>query len=400
MFTQIDALARDVEEAWASAGHDEARFPEIAAQALSRPLDLDFPTLARRICEGAALPEQRRLDQAFGQPAITLHHGERFVVEALCWHSGSPAIHQHAFSGAFRVLTGRSVHSRYTFAERERLDPRILLGTLRLVGVELLDDSTVVQIPRGPGLIHSAFHLDNPSMTVVVRTYDVSEPEYSYLPPGVAFDPSARSPALHKKLQLLDTLDLSSPALYPECVEAALASSDLYDGMAIVMRAGRHRLDWPTFVALLDRLRDQHGAKIEPLVPALIEERRRSIVVGLRAQITDQDDRFFLAALLGFSRRAELLDAMVQRYGSMEVVRQRVAAGVGRLLGVASQAQVIVDAAVRAMLDDVPPESFPAHAARQWKQTLAPHEVEKLGNFYGQVLQHPLLTPLRADQDG
>lgn len=396
MFTTIDALARDVADAWARVDHDEKQFPEIAARALDRPLDLDFPSLARRICEGAALPEQRRLDQAFGQPAITLHHGERFVIEALCWHSGSPAIHQHAFSGAFRVVTGHSVHSRYSFVEHERLDPRILLGTLQLVGVDLLDHTTVAQIPRGPGLIHSAFHLDNPSMTVVVRTYDASEPEYSYLPPGVAFDPSARSPTLHKKLQLLDTLNLSSPELYLECLHAALATSDLYDGMAIIMRAGRHRLDWPMFAALLDRLRAQHGARIEPLVPALLEERRRSIVVGLRSQITDQHIRYFLATLLSFSRRAELLDAMVQHYGSMAEVRQRVAAGVGSLLGVASQAQAIVNTAVQAMLDDVPPASFPEHAARQWKQALAPHEVTKLGDFYGQVLQHPLLTPLRT----
>lgn len=395
MFTAIEVLARDVEDAWARADHDEKRFPEIAAQALNRPLDLDFPTLARRICAGAVLPEQRRMDQAFGQPGITLYRGERFMVEALCWHSGSPAIHQHAFSGAFRVVTGRSVHSRYTFVEHERLDPRILLGTLRLERVELLDHTMVVEIPRGPGLIHSAFHLDNPSMTVVVRTYGTNEPEYSYFPPGVAFDPSARSTTLHKKLQLLDTLSLSSPELYTECVHAALATSDLYDGTAIVMRAGGHRLDWSMFARLLDRLRDQHGARIEPLVPALLEERRRSIVIGLRSQITDRDIRFFLATLLSFSRRGELLDAMVQHHGSMEAVRQAVAMGVGSLLGVGSQGQVIVDVAAQAMLDDVPPESFPEHAARQWKQTLSARDVDRLGDFYAQVLQHPLLTPLR-----
>lgn len=90
---------------------------EISADLLGRPLDFDFGALARGVCEGGRLPPQRGHDQGFGQPAITLYSGERFLIEALCWHTGTPAIHHHAFSGAFRVMTGRSVHSRYSYSE-------------------------------------------------------------------------------------------------------------------------------------------------------------------------------------------------------------------------------------------------------------------------------------------
>ncbi|MGH7868769.1 MAG: hypothetical protein ACREP9_14340, partial [Candidatus Dormibacteraceae bacterium] len=176
MVAIVESLTREIDGAWAKADYDKDRFSEIALRSLNQSLDLDFSALARLVSSGLELPQQRRLDQGFGQPALTLYHGERFVVEALCWHTGSPAIHQHAFSGAFRVATGRSVHARYSFTEHERLETRVSLGTLELKGVDLLDVGMVTEIPRGRGLIHSTFHLDNPSMTIIVRSHDEYEP--------------------------------------------------------------------------------------------------------------------------------------------------------------------------------------------------------------------------------
>jgi hypothetical protein len=34
-------------------------------------------------------------------------------IEALFWVDGTTSIHQHSFSGAFQVLAGKSIHSRY-----------------------------------------------------------------------------------------------------------------------------------------------------------------------------------------------------------------------------------------------------------------------------------------------
>jgi hypothetical protein len=107
MLPAIDRLAHEIDGARARVRYAEETFCNIAASSLARPLGLDFTTVARCLCEGGVLPEQRRSDRAFGQPALTLYHGERFFIEALSSHSGTSAIHQHSFSGAFRVLTGR-----------------------------------------------------------------------------------------------------------------------------------------------------------------------------------------------------------------------------------------------------------------------------------------------------
>ena len=395
MFPTIETVACEIEKAWVRVGHAEGDFGAIAANSLQRHLDLDFSTVARRLFEGAPLPEQRRLDQGFGQPALTLYYSERFVIEALCWHSGTPAIHQHAFNGAFRVATGQSMHSRYSFVEHDRI-AGISLGDLRLERVELLDRSSTVEIPRGLGLIHSAFHLDSPSMTVVARTHQTAEPELTYLPPGVAYDSAARSPTLHKRLQLLDTLNQTGHEAYCDCVQRAIDNSDLYDGMAILMRAGAHRVDEPTYLAFTERLLGLHGPKVARLIAALIEERRRGVIVRLRSTVTDPHDRFFLGSLLSFSRRTDLLRAMAQRYGDPAAAREQVARGVGRLLGGDPDMQLIAAAGADAMLADTPAAVFPERAAEQWGRSLTDAEADKLQEFYRGLLAHPLLTPIRT----
>ena len=397
MLTAVRALAADLDRAWRRAGYERDAFGELAADLLDRPLGLDVATLARGVCGGVELPRQRRLDQGFGQPAITLHHGERFVVEALCWHTGSPAIHQHAFTGAFRVVTGRSVHGRYSFTETGRVEPRLAFGDLRLDRVELLDDTVVTAIPFGARLVHSAFHLDDPSMTVVVRTHDEGGPEYSYLPPGVAFDPAARSPALHKRLQLLDTLHRSSPELYAECVHAAIDGGDLYDAMAAVMRAGGHALDGATFGSFVDHLVDRHGPPAEPLVPALAEERRRGALVRLRASLTDADDRHLVACLISFRDRASLLDQMVRYHGDPAEARRHLASGVAAVLRVPDKTRGLVALAVSAVVDDGPADAFPDWAARRSGPPLGADDSVLLAELYPKLLDHPLLLPLRSE---
>lgn len=396
MLPEIESLVSELQHSWARARHEEAAFPEIAARALERPLELGLEALARGVFAGVELPRQLRSDQAFGQPALTLYYGERLIVEALLWQSGSPAIHQHAFSGAFRVLVGSSVHSRYSYSVRCAVSPALSLGRLDLEAVELLREGAVVPIPRGKKLIHAAFHLDDPTLTIVARTPSTSEPEYCYLPPGVAFDPAARSAGLHKRLQLLDNLSGSRPDLYAECVDAVLRSADLYDGLAVMMRVGRHPIDEETYLAFARRLDDAHGDGLDPLPAALVEDRRRSNIVGLRASVSDPEQRFFLAILLGVTRSRDILNAMMQRYGRAEIAAERLATGVRRVLGFGDGAQPLVDASVNALLDEVPVDGFADHLVRVQGEPLAAETRERLTAFYRQVTGHPLLSHLRG----
>jgi hypothetical protein len=395
MFDEIDCLARKIESVWARTGHADGAFSEIAARWLDEPLELNFNVLARRIFKGGALPIQRRLD-GFGQPALSLYTGERFLIEALCWHTGTPAIHHHAFTGAFRVLTGRSVQSRYTFTETHRVGA-IAFGDLELDAVQQLDRTSTTPIPRGAAFIHSAFHLDNPSMTIVARTHQSSEPEFIYLRPGIAYDPAARSVDTHKRLQLLDTLNQTGHEVYADCVRDAIDASDLYEGMQIVMRTSGHQISEAEFLEFAERLSRRHGRETGTLIPALIEERRRSALVRMRQSVTDPDARYVLAVLLSFSNPDDIMDAMAQRYG--ERARAQLVAGAANLFGGDGDRRIIAMTAVDAMLDGEMASSFPDRASSIWKRQLTEAEVHTLETFYVGLTTHPLLTPLwRAQQ--
>ena len=389
----IRELAADVESAWRQSDYDEATFVDVAAECLARPLDLDFSSLAHAICEGAPLPPQRRTDQGFGEPALTLYGDDRFLIEAYCWHTGTPAIHQHAFSGAFRILTGRSVHSRYTFTGSENLHG-LRLGHLRLQSVELLDRSHVTRIPKGSGLIHAAFHLDSPSMTLVVRTRQGTEPEPTYLPPGVAYDTSVRSHELHKRLQLLDLLNRTEHESYVDCMRAAVQHSDAYDGMACLLRAAAHRMDEETFLSFAELFTQRHGARMHQVGLAVVEERRRIALISLRADATDPGFRFFLACLLSFFERRSLFDAMEQFWGDPARAREEVACGVSTLLGGDADRRIVTNAVTRAWIESVSPGAFPEWASKTWGRTLTDAERGHLSRFCQYVRAHPLLHPL------
>jgi hypothetical protein len=389
----ISRIAEQVDSGWAAAAYRPDAFAELAAQALEEHEPPGFTDLAEAMSRGLALPKQRRMDQSFGQPALTLHYDQRFVVEALCWHTGSPAIHHHSFCGAFRVMTGRSVHSRYRFTERGRVAATIRVGDLELLDVAVLDRASVTQIPAGPALIHSAFHLDNPSMTVIVRTHDNGSPEYTYLPPGVAYEPAARSETLHKQLQLLDTLNTSGHPSYRQCVESMLATSDVYEGLEVLLRVHNHGLAEQELEQLTSGYLNRHGPGVDCLIPAVREQQRRSQLLGLRATVHDADTRFALACLLNAFDRTSF---------SRQFTRQAISADSGdvlagclrQVLGMSAEMDPILLLASTAMLAGVQAGAFSSWMATRTGESLGHEHAQLLDKLYRQLVESPLLTPL------
>src|SRR5205085_1073928 len=108
--------------------------------------------------------------------------------------------------------------------------PGIRLGKVALNAVELLKPGDVREINCGSDLIHSLFHLDNPSVSIVVRTPDEpdSGPEFEYKPPSLAIDPAHFNQATTKKSQLLRLLLKLKSAEYERFATIALKNSDLH----------------------------------------------------------------------------------------------------------------------------------------------------------------------------
>jgi hypothetical protein len=209
MNTFFQELGRTVLERWKLENFSLVKFPEIARAALDeRPpaKKVKLPALMRDFLLAEDQPEQT--DSEFGEPEIVVYSHPRFYIQLLFWLDGTTAIHQHEFSGAFHVMHGSSIHAHYAFEKGQSVTPYLRVGNVRLKDIELLDTGRTVAIASGPQAIHSLFHLDSPSVTVVVRTqHDPGTgPQFNYLPPHIAFDPHFSDKLTMRRKQLLDVL--------------------------------------------------------------------------------------------------------------------------------------------------------------------------------------------------
>lgn len=259
--------------------------------------------ILRWLATTSALPAQGRTDQSFGQPSITLFRTERFRIEALFWLTGTTAIHQHGFAGAFMVLDGSSLQSTFEFTAADRSDPAVVTGDLALRASELLPRGSCRRIDPGGSLIHSLFHLDMPSVTLVIRTHREEEhgPEYVYYPPTLAVDPSVGVELTKKRMQALDLLmRVESPALDALALEM-VDHADLATALQVLLRLrlnGRGRYD-----VVSQRVAERHPRHAAAIARAVEEEWRRALITAMRRTVTDPAHRLFLALVMNVPTR-------------------------------------------------------------------------------------------------
>ena len=168
----FEALGRRVHDEWRLVDFESRRLAAIAYEALRDARlheRVTWDGLVDWVAESPLLPTQHDLSMEFGQPPLVVYAEPRFYIEALFWTTGTTAIHQHGFSGAFTVLTGSSVQTEYAFHVRERVNAHMVLGDLEFLRATVLRRGDVQPIHSGSDLIHSVFHLETPSVTVVVR---------------------------------------------------------------------------------------------------------------------------------------------------------------------------------------------------------------------------------------
>jgi hypothetical protein len=324
-------LGEELEIRWRQQDYAAGAFPDLAVALLENQNDLEqigTEDILRWIAREPALPPQQDPRSQFSDLAITFFETPRFFVSALVWLEGTTAIHQHSFSGAFRVLAGGSLHTGYRFQEERPVNECFRLGRLSREQVELLPTGSVRPIVSGEGFIHSLFHLDRPSVTIVIRTnYDEgSHPQWSYYPPGIGYDPFAGTPVTTiKKLEAISVLlSLEAEAADIELQEI-LATSDLHTTFSLLSKLFHQIATNPLkrafgaetgerFERLLVQARDRHGSAVHLFEKALHEQRRQEEIVEIRGHLTRTDHRFLLALLLNVPERATVLELIAGRY--------------------------------------------------------------------------------------
>jgi hypothetical protein len=336
---EFQELGNLIESRWRAQNYSEQLFPEIAAQALAEsdlPAKVDPWEIIRWVHTTPTLPEQKDVPGRFGNPPITLFSGPRFHIDVYYWLDGTTSIHQHAFTGAFQVLLGSSIHSHYSFREDRILNEHFSIGELELQTVELLQVNDIKLIKPGRQYIHSLFHLERPSATITVRTEHTpsATPQYDYRKPYFAIDPFFQNVAMMKKLQTVTLLLGMKHREAESMIGDLVASSDFHTTYFILLDTAHHlRHDEmeelfglstgkERFNTILNKARTVHGELVDKFLSVLDEQERQQNIVLRRGNIKGEEHRFFLALLLNVASREKILGLVKQRFPETDPVEK------------------------------------------------------------------------------
>jgi hypothetical protein len=420
----FERLGDRVEAEWHATMYDDRALPAIARRALlDEPPHLGVApedVLHWALAAGSLGP-QPNAEFEFGEPPITVYAGRRFYVEVLFWFSGTTAIHQHSFDGAFAVLAGSSVHSTYRFVEATRTSSRVVLGDLSHQHSEVLRPGEVRAIAHGDALIHSLFHLEHPSVSVVIRNRQAPDagPQYGYFPPYLALDVFERHVWNRRAVDFAKAAVAMGLRDAAGIVRAAIARADDLGALRVLSsmmegaglgEGGASAARGPSeeggvagqmLGVALDAVRQKFGALAEPLVISLEENHRRAELSVARGKARRPDHRYFLALLMNVPATARLLDLLRQAQPRADPIAQCAAwlgeltSGDEPLVGYAFDANVI--ALVECMMRSTSFEETAARMGHGLGRPLDAAEVEALREAAASLRALPLVRPLLAD---
>ena len=394
---------------WIEANLSEAAFSRIADQELrKRPAhaNVDVNDLLAWVAGSSNLPPQLDIDATFARPPLTVYSGPDFNIDVLFWTNSTTSIHQHGFSGVFAVVAGSSLHCRYGFDVKRTLSESLQVGALKLRHAKHLRAGDQHRISSGNRFIHSLFHLDNPSISLVIRTTAsrVAGPQLTYLPPYIALDPFRNTQESLRTRQFLGLLTHLKDKRVWKFVERVIVARDFLTAWNVLMDLDLG--EWPKSLvhyesrraALLCLIADIHRLDASELEAVLDERRRIEHVVGLRAQVTNPEHRLFLALVLNL-RSMTLVSAFVkQRFQN----RHPVDTIVGWLRAMGNKTGINLDEHMLMMLDGMLRGRDLLGCLRPFVQAYGKDEVERnrsaLIEMHGDLSQALLLRTLVAQK--
>lgn len=310
-------LGSEVLTRWKRKNFSLAAFPNLARQAVEENPPAEHLDLDQFIEEFLLQEDQpHQSSSGFGQPELIVFDSPKFYIQLLFWLDGTTQIHQHEFSGAFHVLRGSSIHSLFEFKNVLPVSAHLRAGDLALSKTQLLETGSTVPIVSGGACIHSLFHLETPSVTLVIRTHSDpgTGPQFTYLPPHLAIDPFQEDALTTRRLQLLDVLERTEDPAYPKLVLRMIEDLDFERGYFVLQNGTAYLQEIGQWETTLKAFRKKHGKLALYAAPTIAETAWRDRLVGLRSSVEEAEHRFFLALLLNLSRRADILAFVAKRF--------------------------------------------------------------------------------------
>ncbi len=191
MVPALRRLAARIDAEWKAAGYKPRDLPRIAARLLAeaRPdRSFDLAALADWTLSRQRFPAACNPFGPFGPSAFTVWSNARFFVSVYVYTTPEVVVHDHDFAGAFLNLSGRTLHGTFDFAGAGRVDPAVRTGELRVAAIEMIREGDVRRIDPGSSFIHQVWHLDEPTVVLVIRTPPRTPAlrQFQYFRPAIA----------------------------------------------------------------------------------------------------------------------------------------------------------------------------------------------------------------------
>ena len=316
---EFQTLGHKVRQAWRKHDFNELEFPRIAAEAAAS-FDLQFefdPSGIAEFLNNTTIRQQPT--NTFSNLPITVYRDDDFYIELLVWTQATTEIHEHAFSGAFKVMQGSSLHTRYAFTCEEKITLNFMIGRLETLGSEQLTRGDIREIPPGSsGLIHSLYHLDSPSVTMVIRTpgLPACQPQYAYYQPHFRINPGFFSQD-HCVQMMRKLLAVTAQLEHEKSTSLWLDTIPAMDFSRLAWLLVSHH-DKVEQAALLEdlkaRLLKQHGKRAARLFQVMAERKRVQDLINARTVIVDPELRFFLAILMNVESRKMIFSLLEAKF--------------------------------------------------------------------------------------
>lgn len=154
------------------------------------------------------LPRQTFSHRTFSQFPLTLfnHHG--YNLDLYFWNRANTSIHDHNFSGAFKVLKGTYHQLTYQFVEEKKYFDWLSKGQLSHQGVNVLLPQDVQTIVHGDEFIHLTHHENLDCVTACLRTEATTGAIHSYFSPSLRIQYVSAGPQIGKLFDYISFLIL------------------------------------------------------------------------------------------------------------------------------------------------------------------------------------------------
>jgi len=309
------AIGSQVLERWKQHSFDERALPSIACDILSggHLESLNPESLAAELVHQPTFDSMQTM-AAFSDLALNVFQHPRFFIEVLYWATGTTTIHEHSFSGAFYVWHGQSLNIEYEFQEQIRSNSRFRIGDLRIRKAERLLRGAIKPIYSGSALIHAAFHLDYPSVTVVVRTHQNPDalPQFEYRYPHVAIDTTQIDPATVKRIQAINIGSACFQWQNKGAISDFFKRTSIDDAYRIYRSLDLNNFSESDRQEIEDEIHSkEYGHQI---LKSIEREKIVRHIVGLRRKVTDSDLRIFLALLANISEKSDIMEFIKTEY--------------------------------------------------------------------------------------